>query len=224
MYYLTCSGIGLTGAFTWSTSKTIFETGLSTKDLLKTKSELSEAGLVLFFENWIIIPGTEAKTGYSRGSEITTKAYENELVSLPDEVKNILSTPAKGYTTPSKEIDRGTPTPINQKSEISNGDKSVREGDQLDDEFCLATAKEFAIASSEVRKKCLAFEDYCASKGKRYKSKRATVRGWIRNDIRDGKIKHILPTDPVPYNLPKPEDRISADRMAELRGKMKGIL
>lgn len=133
MYYLTCSSIGLTGAFKCSNSKTLFETGLRQDELEKASNELHGAQLVFFLDDWVVIPGTEAKTGYKTGSPITVKAYEREFEALPEGVKQILDTPAKEYDTPGIPLPRGIYTPRNKKSEIRNkkqGDKSVREGDE----------------------------------------------------------------------------------------------
>jgi hypothetical protein len=117
MYYLTCSGIGLTGAFKWSESKTCFETGLTRSELKKSQSELTDKKLAYFNENWVIIPNTQEKTGYGT-SPVTQKAYVNELSSLPEEITKILE-----GIIPSTE---GMHTHRNNKQEIRNKGESVR--------------------------------------------------------------------------------------------------
>lgn len=89
MYYLTCSGIGLTGAFKWSESKTLFETGISKIEFEKSKVELMNKKLVFFNENWVVIPNTQEKTGYGN-SPVTQKSYQNEFSTLPEVIAKIL--------------------------------------------------------------------------------------------------------------------------------------
>ncbi|MFM1793915.1 MAG: hypothetical protein RL642_300, partial [Bacteroidota bacterium] len=115
MYYLTCSGIGLSGAFKWSDSKTLFETALNKVDLQKSKEELEKYGLATFLDSWVIIPGTNEKTGFDKGGK-TSKAYEAELDTLPPEVREKLSYPmhrVSDFTIP--------PEIRNKKSEILKG-------------------------------------------------------------------------------------------------------
>lgn len=96
MYYLTCSGIGLTGAFKWSDTKTVFETGIKIKDLQQCKYELTSSNLVFYHDGWVIIPGTSEKTGYNNGDNLTSKAFNKEIDSLPEEIRQLLDTPSRG--------------------------------------------------------------------------------------------------------------------------------
>lgn len=126
MYYLTCSGIGLTGAFKWSDAKTTFETGIKLKDLQQAKSELTSKQLVFYIDSWIVVPGTAEKTGYNNGDNKTSKAFKNEYESLPDEIKALLDTPSRGM--------QGGYIPQeirNQKSEIKG--KGDARGKTLDE-------------------------------------------------------------------------------------------
>lgn len=224
MYYLTCTGIGLTGAFKWSDSKTIFETGLSGKDLEKAKLELLQARLVYFSENWVVIPDTNEKNNYTTGSK-TAVGYESEMKTLPENVKKLLverpeeNTPIIGVSDVSATVD----TPRIQNTEIRNQkkDESVREGDELNDQFCEETALELKIPPSLVRRTCLSYQDYVKSTGKRYKSKRATVRGWLRRDIQNKKIIPYQATTSKPTQDFVP---VSAERVAQLREKARSIL
>lgn len=116
MYYLTCSGIGLTGAFKWSDSKTMFETAIKPKDLQQCKNELTASNLVFYHDSWVVIPDTSEKTGYNNGDNLTSKAFTKEFESLPDEIKQLLNPPSRGM--------QGGYIPQeirNKKSEIEKG-------------------------------------------------------------------------------------------------------
>ncbi len=134
MYYLTCDGIGLTGAFKWSTSKTIFETGLDAKGLVKAKNELQSSKLAYFHQDWVIIPGTDEKNNFNSGSK-TSSGYQKELGLLPQTLKDLLlsdteeNTPMIGVSEYAADAD----TPRIQNTENRNKklrDESVREGSQ----------------------------------------------------------------------------------------------
>lgn len=124
MYYITNKGIGLTGAYKWGKTKALFETGLTLKEYEKARIELENVKLAFFFEDWVIIPGTEMKTGYDKGVK-TSVAYQREMDSLPDEVRSILTEseyPTDSLSEKSDRVSKKTDTPRNhnQKSEIRN--------------------------------------------------------------------------------------------------------
>jgi hypothetical protein len=92
----------MTGAFKGSESKIMFETGLSKKALQSAKGQLKQSKLVIFVDDWVVIPGTEDKNSFS--SSPTSKVrYDKEFDSLPDQIKEILKnkdTLSIGYAYP----------------------------------------------------------------------------------------------------------------------------
>ncbi len=182
MYYLTCSGIGLTGAFKWGDSKTLFETGLDTKGLAKAKDELQSSKLVLFYDGWVIVPQTEEKTGYSQGGR-TSKAYEEELSHLPDRVSSLLNTLYENDDRVSALND----TPINHKSEIIN----QRQGESAERGISAAAitpgemqaiADSYGVPLAFVESKHDDLVNWCKAKGKRYKNYVSALRDWVKKD------------------------------------------
>lgn len=182
MYYITNEGIGLTGAYKWSDSKTLFETGLTSQQLVKSKQDLQEANLVYFLNNWVVIPETNEKTNFDKG-KMTSVAYKREFDLLPDEIREMLI----GYSYP---IDRvSIPIEIrNKKSEIRNkekggvGEKTFSKIEDLDEEQIRDIAKEYQVPEAFVISKIDDLKNYCESTGKKYKNYRSTLKQWVKRD------------------------------------------
>lgn len=126
MYLITCPYIGLTGVFQVSDKKIIYETGLTSKELLSAKEELSNK--VTFLGSWIIIKNSEKNNSFKK-SPLTSKAYEKELSVIPEQIQRILSgedTLLGNIDTPSEKVDR-----VSEKSDthsISNNINKRNEG------------------------------------------------------------------------------------------------
>lgn len=189
MYYLTCSGIGLTGAFKWGDSKTLFETGLDSKALTKAKNELQASKLVLFHEGWVVVPETDGKTGYNKGDR-TSKAYEAELSELPQEVCSILENPYTLYENDDR-VSVKPDTPINQKSEIINNSslvlssyKTELENLKADQAYLQELSDKYQVPPSFVLSKLDDLENWIEEKPSRARGRnlRRTLPSWIKKD------------------------------------------
>lgn len=191
MYYLTCSGIGLTGAFKWGDSKTLFETGLDSKGLAKAKEELQASKLVLFYEGWVIVPDTDEKTGYNKGDR-TSKAYESEFRELPDTVSSILENPNTLYENDDR-VSGFTDTPINHKSEIRNNSSSLVLSSSYKTELAEIKADElfleelsikYQVPPSFVLSKLDDLENWIEEKPSRARGRnlRRTLPAWVKKD------------------------------------------
>lgn len=195
MYYLTCKGIGLTGAFKWSNIKTQFETGLTTKQIQDAKNELSTCGLVYFYEEWVIVPQTEDKTGYNKG-EKTSIAYSKEFDSLPDEIQNTLlgEYPIDTLSNNDDRVSAFYDTPINHKSETINqkskGESAERGksaalyrsiSDLTEDDF-LEIAEQYQVTKSFVLSKLDDMTNWLGATGKKYKNYKSALRNWVKKD------------------------------------------
>lgn len=204
LYVITNERVNLCGTYELTDREISFDTGLSSQKLEKTKQEI--APKVLFFKGWVKVVNI-LKYDPIKGGEKNPifNSYAVQLSKVPEEIANyfdstqVVSLPERVASESATSRDGVEPDSYGNGKGKGNGEIVTKEGDDLDESFYEEFAKEENISPKDVRKKCLAFEDYCASKGKRYKSKRATVRGWIRNDIRDGKIKRliILSSSPV---------------------------
>lgn len=202
MYLLTCPYIGLTGVFELTDKKLCYETKLTPKELEKAKEELK--GIVAFKDSWIIIRNSEKHNRFKK-SQTTKKAYEREFGSLPDEVKEIVYS----IDTVSEKIDSVSgilDTPINNKQEIINNNIVAREQkltgyeQSLVDNFSLEEMTEFAekkkILVQEVLDEKEAYLTWITGNPKNkkcwYRNMNATVKGWINEKIKDGRIKKQL--------------------------------
>jgi len=114
IYLFTNTHIGQTGAYKLSRRVALLETGATEKEWSDACERFKHDNKVKFVGDWIIILNAKRYANYSGGKNET--AYNKELSSLPQEVKDTVSIQ---YVYP---ID----TTINNKSEIINQKPEIR--------------------------------------------------------------------------------------------------
>lgn len=200
MYFITCDGIGLTGAFKRAQSKISFETGLTKKQITDSKEELQASKLVFFDGDWIVVSEVDEKTKYSKGLK-TSVGYTKELESLPENIQNLIQ-----YQYSIENDDRVSivvDTPINHKSENRNHKPSLESVENLSleaksysslsevgEQEIRDIADGYQVPESFVLSKLEDLENYCSGNGKRYKNYLATLKQWVKKDALSVRKEH----------------------------------
>lgn len=186
IYYITNLRIGLTGIYELSDRIISFETGLNRDQIEKTNEKFQTAGKIFFNGNWIFVRNANKLGGYN--GEKISKAMENEVSLIPTAIYEYFSkvlektdTLSEGYDGVSVKSD----TPINHKSEIINHkseEKGIVKGKNISEEDFVEIAEKYQVPISFVRSKWDDLQNWCASKGKRYKDYKAALRDWVKRD------------------------------------------
>lgn len=202
MYYITNKGIGLTGAYKWSKSKTLFETGLTPKEHEKSCLDLESSKLVFFVNEWIVVPETQEKTGYDKGAK-TSIGYQKEFEELPEVVKEILVNCEYPIDTLSEKEDGVyiPPETINHKTENINSLKGGKGGKlslktkkyssihDLDESDVLEISQRYSVPVAFVESKVDDMLNWHESTGKVRKNWKATLANWVKRDALEINLK-----------------------------------
>jgi hypothetical protein len=124
IYVLTNERIGLTGGYECPDKFILLETGLSPDQLKQAKDRLKEK--VIFKDGWIGIKNAVKYNNYS-SNKIHQSAYERELKSIPEFVRDFIL--VSDYSPTSPRLDKNKNTEIiNKKQEyINNKSKLIKD-------------------------------------------------------------------------------------------------
>ena len=119
VYFFTNSRIGHTGIYEIPDQVINFETGVSNEQLQKAKDTFEKSQKIYFRNQWIFVVKSPFYGGYlGTKNEV---AYKNELISIPQEVRDYFYERAKiEYRYSIDRVSGVADTPINHKSEIIN--------------------------------------------------------------------------------------------------------
>jgi hypothetical protein len=220
MYLINNPHIGLTPAYRISDREIIFETGLTAAQLKASRLKVQAVG-IYFLEGYCCLRNSFGYFDYCGGK--TEAAKKREFDSLPESVKTYLAEGIIGQSLPN-----GSPTVehINQKEEIINDKSDTKEArkkfakpEDVDDAECLKIAEEYRIRPGIVRSKRDDMILYCESRKTKYTNHRLVLMGWLREDLRSGKIQKVSETSFIP---PEPETpQISEEARTKLQEKMR---
>lgn len=216
-YLLTNPHINLCGMYQISNATLLFGTMFKQTELDKAKEELGCSGKVFFYKDWVYIKNAQKYGGYT--GDKNKIAIENELKSVPDDIKNCFlegkcDGVLIGYTYPSD-------TTINHKSETIN--KKSEEGGVGETKFTIPEEKLNELESDEefkeieVRAEYKKAMDYLSETGgkrkdgKQVKDRVAFFRNWLRRPW--VKKKPIKPLG-LPPQKPYDPDRAKRNQAA----------
>lgn len=212
MYFLTCSYIGMTGAFSVSDRRIMFETSLTEDELIKAKDELQKAGFVDFRGSFIIVKNANKHNSY-RVSAKTSKAYEAELKGLPKEIQSLI----EGVSSLTDRVsvkDNVSPILITEKEEVEvtaevkeTVEKKSRDFETEDDIRSPQAIAHFSalhqIAQEDICEHIELFTNHAYSKGWSCKNWGAEFDNWLRRGLRDDKIRRVFTSTHLQALLPE---------------------
>lgn len=190
LYVLTNPSLGMTGIYELPDGKISYQTGITSAEIEACKAELSPK--IIFALGWVKIANIERYQNFSGPkNEI---AMKRELELIPQDVIDTLSI---GYQYPMDSLNNHKSVIINNKS-IINNQLNIKE--ILSDDDFIEISETYNVPLSFVLSKWDDLQNWCKSKGKKYKDYNAALRNWVKRDA----IERI-------HNAKTGEKRISLD-------------
>lgn len=194
LYLITNENIGLTRIYQQKDMEIRFIHSLSPAQLEKSKQEIEATGLFYFFEDWVYINNDFSYCDYE-GRDRVMDAKEKEMSAIPSHVLTHFEQVIKGLESGYKPPINNKLKTLNPKSKTLNpkSDKPENLMDLVTDEFLTDLQSKYPKVN--VRRTWEKLQNYCASKGKRYKDYKAALRNWVIND--DEKTASVVKTGGV---------------------------
>ena len=155
IYLCTCLPINMSGIFQLSEKKIIFETGLSEKNFVIAKEELSKNKKVLFFRGWILVCNAFKNCKVWK-SKSNWKAWEEEWSKVSKEVKDYFDTGVgiDVYINQKQEIDNEKHGTANQQGKVQAQEQAQEQELTYEEEKELLRARYLEISAEQREKDC----------------------------------------------------------------------
>lgn len=181
IYYITNDNVGLTGIYELTNKQTIFDTGLTEKEVESYKKIFMEIGRVFFLKNWVKIHNYQKYNKYS--GKPLEKAIENELDAIPSLIREKFDTVSIQYQDPidSSNIYISINTNINKEIEVKEKEKNI---ESISEEDLMHIAEKYEVPLSFVKSKLDDLDIWLQEKPGRGKGRnlKLTLMNWVKRD------------------------------------------
>lgn len=204
LYFLTNERINVLHCYEVSSRELRFDTGLTDAQLHQAKEKFQQAGKMYFFNDWVFLKNASKYQKYE--GETNDKAKEKIRETMNSETAHWFTQVSDTNFEPIDTNDESMYTPQrgsnNQQSVISNkklqgesAERGISAASKPLEEAMQEIADFYQVPLSFVHSKWDDLENWCSSKGKRYKNYTSALRDWVKRDsIKIRKEDHVQRT------------------------------